>query len=330
MVAMIAGSLLAAKDQPAFAVHSPLADEALFVRLDANADGRLTVGEIPPEHRRLFGRLLRRADANRDEALDQAEFLAGLVPTRPEKELEEKQSAEFPGADAIRWLLLSMDTNGNGSITAEEVPENLKSVLESMPPQIDRNENGVLERNELNQGGRFLSNMATRTAQQLRIDVAAELAKLERSQGAAFNRFDDQGGRRGRGPQLDLPLGNPQQARRLFQQFDANGDGQAEPDEVPAEARPAFQRLLQAADRDGDGRLSQREFVVGVEQLSGQRGGVRAGSRGARGRARRGGPIPALDGLPVPDAGGMDGGQGMNAAPGDATPDGSGMPGRGR
>jgi len=325
LMALIASSVLAAYGKPAAIASSPAADEALFARLDSDGNDQLTAQEVPAEHRRLFDRLLRRADVDRNGTLNRTEFVAGLTPNSPEKAVEEKQPATYPGADAIRWLLLTMDANGNGSITEDEVPENLRSAWQTMTNQIDRNKNGQLERNELSQGGRFLSNIATRVAQQQRIDVAAELAKLQRSLGTAFDRFEGQGGPRGRGPQAGLAMGNPQQVRRLFQQFDANGDGQAEPAEVPPAVRPTFQRLLQVADRDGDGRLSQREFVVGVEQLSGRRGGVRPGARAARGRGPRGGPIPVLDALQMPNSGGNDGGPVMDATPGDAMPDGDGM-----
>src|SRR5262245_32158148 len=67
------------------------AEAALFERLDADRDGQVTAGEVSAENQRLFARLLRQADLNKSDSLSREEFIAGLVPTRPEKPLEEKQ-----------------------------------------------------------------------------------------------------------------------------------------------------------------------------------------------------------------------------------------------
>src|SRR5262245_17481363 len=87
-----------------------LADEStsagngeLFDRLDANDNGTIAAGEVTGDNQRLFERLLRRADSNRDKALSREEFVASLVPSRPEKTLEAKQSAAMPEADAVRY-----------------------------------------------------------------------------------------------------------------------------------------------------------------------------------------------------------------------------------
>lgn len=294
----------------AFAGQQP-ADAALFVRLDADGNGQVALQEVPVEHRQLFDRLLRKSDVNHDKKLSRDEFLAGLVPSQAAKPLDEKLPAEFPGADAIRWLLLSMDTNGDGSVNSAEVPEQHRATFQTMTAQIDRDKNSVLDRQELSQGGRFLSNIATRASQQQQVDVAAELKKLEKSLGPSFNRFEGQ-----RGPQPGLGLGNPLQARQTFAQLDANGDGQIILAEFPQGTRPNFQRLLGIADRDGNGRLSEQEFVAGVRQLGGRRGGPRAGLRAGEAPRRRGGPQPVLEALRGGSAG--DGQtQGMDAMPGD-------------
>jgi Ca2+-binding EF-hand superfamily protein len=318
---MLAGIVLAwamtAVIPPAEAAAGPTpADAALFGRLDRDGNGQVTGQEISADQRGLFERLLRRADANQDQALSRDEFLAGLAPTSAAKTLEEKQSAEIPGADSIRWLLLSMDTNGDGSISQAEVPQNLRAAFQSLMPQVDRDKNGTLERNELSQGGRFLSNVAIRTAQEQQVDVAAALDKLEKSLGAAFYRFEGQ-----RGPQQGpaLAMGNPQQARQTFAQLDTNRDGQVTLNEVPDAIRPTFQRLLQLADRDGNGRLTEQEFVAGVRQAAGRRGGPRAGMRDGRGRGLRAGQQSIVDAVRTrtggEPAGGMDSMPAQNAMP---------------
>ena len=95
----------------------------LFDRLDANHDGAIAADEVSAENRSLFDRLLRRADANHDKSLSRDEFLASLVPSRPEKPMEAKEPATLPQADAVRYMLLKMDTNRNARIEKDEVPK---------------------------------------------------------------------------------------------------------------------------------------------------------------------------------------------------------------
>jgi hypothetical protein len=239
----------------------PAGSVELFNRLDGDTNGRVTASEVPPSQERLFRRLLRRGDANGDKALTQVEFLAALVPSRPEKEIEAKQPATLPQADAVRWLLLAMDTSGNSWIEAEEVPEDLQPVFERMLERLDGNTNGVLERVELSRGGPPLAQIAGRFVQREGIDVAAELRKLERTLGKAANRFELQ--------RVPLErLGDPKQAREIFGQLDGNGNGQIEPAEVPEPFQRPLQRLTRLADRNGDGQLSEREFLAGAKRMS--------------------------------------------------------------
>jgi Ca2+-binding EF-hand superfamily protein len=259
---------------------SAAANEALFLRLDADRNGQLTAQEVSSEHRRLFERLLRQGDRDGSKSLSREEFVAGLTPNRPEKRIEGKQPAELPGADAIRWLLLSLDTDGDSTLTRGEAPENLRPAFDALVGQIDRDQNGVLSPQELTQGGRMLSNIAGRIAAQSGVDVSAELAQLEKTQGPAANRFE---GRRGRAPER-INLERPRQA---FPQLDANGDGQLSQAEIPPELQPALGRLFQSADVDRNGQLSEPEFIRGLRQATGQPP-QRRGARGPRGRGPRG------------------------------------------
>jgi len=257
------------------------AHTALFARLDTDGNGKLITPEVPSEHKRLFDRLLRRADLNRDQALSREEFFAGLVSNQPEKPIEEKQPAELPGANAIRWLLLSMDTDRDGALTESEVPANLRTAYQTLISQLDRDQSGVLERMEMSQLGRQLSNIATRIAAQMQVDVDAELAKLKQSQGTAFDRFEGQ-----RGMPPERLMNNPRQARQMFIQWDKNRNGQVTLAEVPEAERTTFRQMLQAADRDGNGQLTEQEVLA-----SSRRGGPRNGN----GRGRRGGPQSVID-----------------------------------
>ncbi|HEX5471771.1 MAG TPA: EF-hand domain-containing protein [Lacipirellulaceae bacterium] len=236
-------------------------DAELFNRLDANHDGFISAGEVSTENQRLFDRLLRRGDANHDQSLSRGEFLAALVPSRPEKPIETKQPASLPQADAVRYLLLSMDKNENGVIEPNEVPKALKPAFEFMLDRLDVNKNGRLDRYELTRGGPALSLIAGRYVDRKGIDVKAELAKLEKSEGSKANRFDEQ----------PMPLENlrdPKKARQLFAQLDQNGDGQIEKKEVPDPLQKPLERFMRMADRNDDGKLSEREFLDGAERLS--------------------------------------------------------------
>jgi Ca2+-binding EF-hand superfamily protein len=50
----------------------------------------------------------------------------------------------------------------------------------------------------------------------------------------------------------------------LFSSLDANKDGQLTADEVPAEKKGLFDRLVRRSDKNGDGHLSAEEFAAGL------------------------------------------------------------------
>jgi Ca2+-binding EF-hand superfamily protein len=269
---------------------SSAGDETLFERLDTDRNARITGDEVSPESKRLFERLLRRGDADGDKALARDEFIASLVPSRPEKTIEAKRPATFPQADAVRWLLLTMDNSGNSWIEAEEVPQDLRPVFEDMLERLDTNKNGVLERIELSRGGPPLAQIAGRFTRREGVDVEAELKKLEKKLGKAADRFELQ--------RVPLEsLGDPEKAREVFAQLDGNGNGQIEAQEVAEPFQRPFQRLMRLGDRDRDGQLSRREFLAAAKRLS-----ERQGRPAGRQRMRRG-PMPAADGTrPTADA----------------------------
>jgi Ca2+-binding EF-hand superfamily protein len=236
-------------------------DDELFKRLDRNQDGTIAADEVSSENRSLFERLLRRADANQDKSLSREEFVASLVPTRPERPLEAKEPANPPQADAVRYMLLKLDANQNARIEEDEVPKQLRPVFEILLERLDYNKDGQMDRQELSRSGPGLAQIAGRYVEREGVDVKSELAKLEKSQGAAADRFDGKGGPQER-------LANPQQARQLFKELDANTDGYLDEKEMSEVFRERADRFTRMADSNRDARLSPTEFVDGANRVS--------------------------------------------------------------
>jgi Ca2+-binding EF-hand superfamily protein len=244
------------------AAPMPAGDAALFERLDADANGKVSADEVRQEHKQLFARLVRKGDRNDDAALSQDEFLAVLVPSRPEKPIEQKQSTSFPQADAVRYLLVSLDTKADGYIEADEVPDDMQRIFDEMLERFDANDNDALERYELSRSFQGLGQIAARYTARERIDPAAELKKLEKTQGKAINRFEEQ-----QRPIIEQ-FGDPEQARTIFTRLDVNRDKQLDSAEIPEPLQAQLEQFIRRADRDGDGRLSEREFLAGAERVS--------------------------------------------------------------
>jgi Ca2+-binding EF-hand superfamily protein len=236
-------------------------DAELFSRLDANHDGAIGAAEVTSENRALFERLLRRADANHDKSLSREEFLASLVPSRPERPVEAKEPANTPGADAVRYMLLKLDANKNARVEKDEVPKELRPIFEILLERLDNNGDGQMDRQELSRSGPGLAQIAGRYVEREGIDVKTELPKLQKAQGVAASRFDDTGGPMER-------LGDPSKVRQMFKELDTNNDGYLTEKEVSEVFRERADRFTTMSDRDRDGRLSEREFVEGAERVS--------------------------------------------------------------
>ena len=241
---------------PAVATES----EQLFDQLDQNHDGRLVEDEIDHQHRRLFQRLLRTADSDRDGRLSNVEFQAGLKPQLPAKPLVKKQSSELPGANALLLLLAKMDGNSNGQIEEGEVPEQFRDIFQRIEDRLGGEPDGVLDRRELTQAAPRLSHIALRFAERMDLDVEVELALLSEKQWSSVqNMLSTQ-------PRGEV-LADPKRAREFFRQLDANGDGQISSAEVPDQIAERFEQLLERADRNNDGQISEPELMAVSRQL---------------------------------------------------------------
>ncbi len=239
------------------------ADEhaALFGRLDGDADGLLEAKEIAPEHARLFERLLRNADEDRDGRLTAAEFTAGLTPSTHPKPIVERRDEARPGSDALRLLLLRIDTDRDAMLTRGEAPPQLRESYDQLAAACDHNKDGQIAFRELVQAAGPATRAAAKISRQAKWDVAEELRLVEAQQGDAAGRFDRQPNPR------DL-LASPQRIKSLFRELDSNHDGKLVMDEVPEQARQRLGRLLRRADRDRSGDVSLREFTQAAGQAN--------------------------------------------------------------
>lgn len=82
---------------------------------------------------------------------------------------------------------------------------------------------------------------------------------------------------------------------QLFGRIDANSDGQISSDEVQAEGKPLYSRLLRVADKNRDGKLSKEEFDAGLkpssEKFEMSSGAMMGGPPGGTAGGRPGGDL---------------------------------------
>ena len=207
---------------------SPAPDnEALFKQLDKNSDGQVADDEVPQDKQRLLKRLLRTADKDGDGKLSRDEFVAGLKSrdrqSQPGKsEPGQAQPGAPPGGADLEERFRDRDRNGDGKITADDVPEEFRERFSGMLARADKDG-----------------------------DKAINLEEFKKVSGL-------QGGRPGRpdGPPPGAPGGPPPGGDMLFRTLDADGDGALSSDEL-AKASEVLKKL----DKDGDGKITRRELM---------------------------------------------------------------------
>jgi Ca2+-binding EF-hand superfamily protein len=273
---------------------------SLFQQLDANTDGFVTSDEVGQEKQRLLARLLRTADSDKDGKLNKDEFVAGLKTPEAASARSGEATGRGAGPDPNAFFR-RMDRNGDGKVTADEIPEERQEGFSRMRDFADVNGDGAVDREEFAKvrerfagqalGGpaqgpaadrgepskageaifRVLDKNGDGKLSSDEIAKAAEsLAALDRNGDGSINLAELDPSR---GAPVLAAAGGPDPAR-VWQRLlggDKNGDGKLSEDELPERFARAFGRI----DRNGDGVIDETEFKTGLERLRGAARGER-------------------------------------------------------
>jgi Ca2+-binding EF-hand superfamily protein len=230
---------------------SPLAaqdNSELFNKLDANKDGFVTPDEVPENSKALYERMVRTSDKDGDKKLSKDEFQAGLKPDETPRQPLPGGGAGFP------------------------MPKGGKGDPREFFKQMDANKDGKLTKDEMPE--RMRDNFARLDADGDGVVSQEEFAQIGRQAGKRPP------GAPGAPPQNDQA--------KAFELTDTNKDGKITKDEVPAEKRDSFDKVVE--------RLNPGKDFLTKEQYLAQGGGAApaAGQRPNPGGPMNRGDLEAL------------------------------------
>jgi Ca2+-binding EF-hand superfamily protein len=197
----------------------------MFLEADKDNDGKVTLAEANAIAASKFAA----ADTNKDGYLDAAEKAAARVGIGPRRQ----GAGPGPkGAGPARF-----DKNGDGKVSKDEAPARMKEHFDA----IDTNKDGSLDQQEL---------QAARAKHGAK-SVADRVAHLDKNKDGKLSKDEV-----------------PERMQKHFDAVDTNKDGFVDAQELEA----AHQKRMQQGgkgpdgkagpDTDGDGKVSQAEFVA--------------------------------------------------------------------
>jgi Ca2+-binding EF-hand superfamily protein len=210
----------------------------LFKKLDANADGKVVLDEVPEPNRPQFGQFFERADVNRDKSLTLDEFRKGheqvrqyLGAANPGQgkpgQANPGQGAQGGGPGAPgQAIYRALDLDGDGTLSADEIAKAADSLK-----KLDQDGDGAVSRQELVRGGQVAAGAGRPAA----------------------------------------PGPNTQRFMERLKQMDKDGDGKLSKEELP----PFLQQRFDQLDANGDGFVGTDELRSAAQamQQRNQQGG---------------------------------------------------------
>ena len=211
--------------------------EGFFKKLDSNADGKLTVDEVPESSRPLVERWLNRLGKKKSDSVTLDDL---------KKIVAENQARGSGPGELQAPLFRKLDTNGDGKLSKEELQRAAEFFNE-----FDVNKDGFLEPRELFTPPGDGAESGSKKASLEKIAGPA-ISDADRSPADPARPSKD---RRGR-----APSGDGQGAMRLL---DTDGDGRI----ARSEARGRLKEKFDTLDSNGDGYLEVAELRVALQRL---------------------------------------------------------------
>lgn len=215
-------------------------------------------------------------------------------------------AAPEPGEQKSQDIFQQLDKNSDGTITAEEVPEDKERFFDHLIRSADKNKDGKLSQDEFrsrmkkeeqkfpageapnrNRDPRAFQMMLKRldkngdkkiTKEELPEPLRDRLEPLFKRLGKdeisleEFAKFASRfRGNGNEGRRQQNPGERAEGALRFFDMLDTNKDGKLTLDEAPERGKPILRRLLEKAAKDEDGELTKEEFKKELADFRPQR-----------------------------------------------------------